>query len=400
VRGLDVSHWNGTVDHRAAARGGIRFVIAKATQGTYLTDPRFTANVVAARAAGLVLGAYHFYDFRQGGAEQAAHFLRVLAAADALDDTLPPVVDIECFAPFGTADQAFVRRELRAFSDAIFAATGRLPMIYTSGHMWEEATGDDPRFGDHPLWVACWRCPEPYLPAGWDDWLVWQIGSMAIPGRTSRLDGDVFRGQERALVAARGPAAALVAPGGLMRRRIVTLLPAAFAGARVRVAIDGGRWIPWSSPDALPRLRLPDDDGPHRIRFQTRSARGVRGPVMTRIIRLDRHPPTVSMDRTSVPTMAGDATASPVTVYVRASDTSGVRSIAARTVCGVAIGAWRRVTGHRRSDVRLDVLLPADPGCRMEVLVRDAAGNRSHAWGGPWGDRLRAIERRDVMHRE
>lgn len=223
---------------------------------------------------------------------------------------------------------------------------------------------------------------------------------MAVQGRSSRLDGNVFRGRDRALAAAHGPAAALVAPGGLTRRRIVTLLPAAFAGTDVRVAIDGGRWSPWSFPDALPRLRLPEGDGPHRIGFQARSARGVRGPVMTRSIRLDRRPADIAIRTSGSPGVVGEQATGSIMVTLHAHDAAGVRSVAARIVCGGVAGAWMRVAGHRRPDVRLDVALPPEPGCRVEVRVRDAAGNRSHAWGSPWIGSVPSIERRDVMRRE
>jgi GH25 family lysozyme M1 (1,4-beta-N-acetylmuramidase) len=378
IRGIDVSHWNGVVDHAAAARGGIAFVIAKATQGTYLTDPRFADNVAAAREAGVIVGAYHFYDYRQSGRAQARHLLEVLGEGGMLDDALPPVVDIECFAPFGTADQAFVRRELRAFSDTVFAATGRLPMIYTSGHMWEEVTGDDPTFGDHPLWVACWRCPEPYLPPGWDDWLVWQIGSMAVQGRSSRLDGNIAR-----------DAAALrrasVTGAGVRGRTITRSRSVAIArpepGTRTRVRVAGGGWSAWSGPGAVVRTSLPGRDGRHAVEVQRRSASGVLGPIATQVVELDRRGPRIGVtpDRTTG------------TVEVRADDRGGVLEVEVLGSCRVDRTGRTHTDAPVSARSSLSISVPTGSACLLRVRATDRAGNTTRTVSGPW--RLGAVVR-------
>ncbi len=138
-------------------------------------------------------------------------------AAGALSDTLPPMVDVECFEPFGSADQAYARHQLRAFADRVFERTGRLPMVYTSGMMWRAVTGGAEDFGDLPLWIACWRCAAPGLPAGWDDWLFWQTGSTVLDATGDRLGSDRFAGDAdelRALATDFG-----VASGGPCHRR-------------------------------------------------------------------------------------------------------------------------------------------------------------------------------------
>ena len=157
-------------------------------------DPAFRRHLARARHAGLLVGAYHFYDYRSDGAAQADHFIDTLDAAGALSDTLPPIVDIECFEPFGSADQSYARHELRAFADRVFERTGRLPMVYTSGLMWRAVTGGAEDFGDLPLWIACWRCASPELPAGWHDWLFWQTGSTVLDGTGDRIGSDRFAG--------------------------------------------------------------------------------------------------------------------------------------------------------------------------------------------------------------
>ena len=59
---VDLSHWEAQVDFVQAKTAGIAAVILKATQGTGFLDPTFASRAVAAHAAGLLLGAYHFFD--------------------------------------------------------------------------------------------------------------------------------------------------------------------------------------------------------------------------------------------------------------------------------------------------------------------------------------------------
>jgi lysozyme len=74
---FDISHYeNVSQDFVTTAQAGIAAVILKATQGTGFVDPTFLPRVAEARAAGLLVGAYHFLD-GSSPAEQAAHFLTV-----------------------------------------------------------------------------------------------------------------------------------------------------------------------------------------------------------------------------------------------------------------------------------------------------------------------------------
>ena len=60
LRGIDISHHQGSPDFKRIRAAGIKFVILKATEGVNYTDPCFHTNIKAALAAGLPAGAYHF----------------------------------------------------------------------------------------------------------------------------------------------------------------------------------------------------------------------------------------------------------------------------------------------------------------------------------------------------
>lgn len=63
AQGIDVSDHQGTIDWNAVRQAGQIFTFVKATDGITWTDPEFAANWSAAKAAGLLRGAYHFYSY-------------------------------------------------------------------------------------------------------------------------------------------------------------------------------------------------------------------------------------------------------------------------------------------------------------------------------------------------
>jgi len=60
LEGIDVSHWQNTIDWSKVAAAGKSFAIIKATESTDYTDPLYATNHMRAKAAGLWTGAYHF----------------------------------------------------------------------------------------------------------------------------------------------------------------------------------------------------------------------------------------------------------------------------------------------------------------------------------------------------
>ena len=166
IKGLDVSHWNGAPNFGTLRNSGMEFVFSKASQGTSMQDETFLRNTSEARAAGLVAGAYHFFDYTKAGKPQARHFLATVGNATGFDGLLPLVVDVETLKSLGTPDQAKARARLHALLDELYRQTGRYPMIYTSRTMWDRVVGGPEEFGPYPLWVACWKCDNIHLPAG------------------------------------------------------------------------------------------------------------------------------------------------------------------------------------------------------------------------------------------
>ena len=165
--GIDVSHHQGVVDWEQVAGDDIEFAYIKATEGGDFTDRQFTRNWEEAGRAGIDRGAYHFFTLCRAGDVQARHFLDVLPD----DATLPPAVDLELKGNCSTrpADEV-VQRELRAFLDAVEAATGRRTLLYV-GDEWERRYPVREQL-DRPLWHRRFlRRPNV------DGWVVWQVAA-------------------------------------------------------------------------------------------------------------------------------------------------------------------------------------------------------------------------------
>ena len=72
--GIDLSSFQPSFDW-AAEKGRISFAFIKATEGMTIRDPEFAANWQAAKAIGIVRGAYHFAHPKNGAANDSRAFL-------------------------------------------------------------------------------------------------------------------------------------------------------------------------------------------------------------------------------------------------------------------------------------------------------------------------------------
>lgn len=82
AKGVDVStfqHPSGTaIDWHEVASAGYIFAIVKATQGIDYVNPWLERDLDDARAAGLLVGAYHFYENGVNAEAQASHAVNAL----------------------------------------------------------------------------------------------------------------------------------------------------------------------------------------------------------------------------------------------------------------------------------------------------------------------------------
>ena len=195
--GLDVSHYQGSINWATVKANGARFAWIKATEGTTYQDPNFSSNYLNAYNQGIVRGAYHFGRPDVSSGSTQADFFASHGGAWSKDGlTLPGTLDIE----WGTSgeggdcygkSQSSIVQFILSFSNEYHAKTGRWPVIYTATSWWTECTGNTGDFSStNPLWVARYSSSVGALPYNWGYQTIWQFAdSGTFPGDQDRFNG-------------------------------------------------------------------------------------------------------------------------------------------------------------------------------------------------------------------
>jgi len=195
VKGIDVYHGdnNGAViNWNTVKAGGVSFAFAKATESTTFKDPMFATNWAGMKSAGLVRGAYHFYDPAAGASEQASFFLDAVGTVSS-GDLL--VLDFETSG--GLSDATLAANAL-TFLGAVKSATGVTPFLYASS----EFLSSWGALGSYPLWVANYGVSCPNVPSAWAKYTFWQSsGTGSATGISGQVDVDSFNGTLAQLLA-------------------------------------------------------------------------------------------------------------------------------------------------------------------------------------------------------
>jgi lysozyme len=191
VKGVDISHYDGTIDWTKVKADGIVFAFMKATESTGFVDPTFAANLKNARAAGVIPGAYHFFRPAADATAQADFFVQTAGVPAAGD--LPLTIDLEATDNVASAT---VVSSVMTFLARVEEKTGRKPIVYTSARFLG-TIGNPSGLGAYTLWVANWQVSCPAIPtSSWSDWTFWQdsaTGTFAgIPA--TAVDTDQFNG--------------------------------------------------------------------------------------------------------------------------------------------------------------------------------------------------------------
>ncbi|MCM1183491.1 MAG: WG repeat-containing protein [Roseburia sp.] len=193
LRGVDVSHYQGTIDWETLALQDLDFAFIKATEGSGHIDERFYENWEAAAETPLYIGAYHFFSFDSAGETQAELYIRTVGD---LNGKLPPVIDVEYYGDkrSNAPDKAEVTKNLKALLDALEEHYEVKPILYTTRAAWQDYIKGS--FGEYPLWVRSVYCPPEVLFGG--GWSFWQYTDTAVlegySGDERYIDMNVFRG--------------------------------------------------------------------------------------------------------------------------------------------------------------------------------------------------------------
>ncbi len=191
VRGVDVSHYQGDIDWNTIADQGISFAFIKATEGSASADPQFLTNWCNARAAGITVGAYHFFSFDSPADTQAQNIIRMVPVES---DALPPVIDLEFYRSSQLPDVETVQENLQIMLDRLSLYYGKTPIIYTTNQCYETYLADTDL--EYTLWIRS-VFSKPMGETA-DRWRFWQYNFRGLldgyTGDETYIDLNLYRG--------------------------------------------------------------------------------------------------------------------------------------------------------------------------------------------------------------
>lgn len=182
MKGIDVSHWQENIDWSAVKNSGIDFAVVKLTEGETILDSYGRTNIINAKKAGLIVGAYHFgWMNDEGKAIREANYFRKNLQGLNVDFV---ALDIESRSLKGDLTNASL-----AFLDAIKDIGSTL--FYADPDFIKEHFNS--AITKYPLWIANQNVSKPDIRF-WGNWSLWQYAiKSGIPGISGNVDVDYMQ---------------------------------------------------------------------------------------------------------------------------------------------------------------------------------------------------------------
>jgi len=183
IYGIDVSHWCGDIDWQTVHNSGmVKFVLMKATEGTWYVDTQFLSNKAGCQSIGMPWGAYHYFLPEYDPIVQAQHFQHSVGPG-----CYVYAIDVE---KSGTN----LSDKIQAFLDALDVER---KVIYTGPYFWNTNIGDQSWALEYDLWIANYMVVAPSIPKPWTSYKMWQYSDRGIvPGIPSGIDENWFNGDQ------------------------------------------------------------------------------------------------------------------------------------------------------------------------------------------------------------
>jgi lysozyme len=194
LNGLDVSSYQQTIDWKKVASTGVSFAYIKATEGTTIQDSFFASNRANAKAAGIIVGAYHLFRPKTAGQGQIDNFVSTVGQIESGE--LPPVLDLEVPSDWQSFSIATRIGFVKDWLTAVETALGVRPIIYINNSDAQTLLDNDQSFATDSLFVAFpTNASIPVLPRPWSDWTFWQHNWQGtVSGISGNCDLDYFHG--------------------------------------------------------------------------------------------------------------------------------------------------------------------------------------------------------------
>lgn len=185
MKGIDVSHWQGSVDWAKVRKDGVEFAILKCTEAIKYVDATFSKNKKDARTAGVLLGFYHFA--RGNDPVQEADFF--LSNVGDIQEGEFLVLDYEIDLP-NAGDWC------KKWLDRVYEKAGFRPILYSNEARIVAVDFTQVAKANYGLWIAKYgdndQLAEDNEIPNTDEWkyfAIWQFSSTgAINGISTRVD--------------------------------------------------------------------------------------------------------------------------------------------------------------------------------------------------------------------
>ena len=189
-RGIDVSNWSGSIDWKRVAEYGIEVVIIQASEGTFYRDPYLQEFYEGAKANGLRVGFYHFFNPGSSPtpAEQARYFVDTII--DYKSDC-KLVLDLE---QTGGLDNYELTQQALEFLREVERYSGIDAAVYTYTNFAQNNLYEGLGLSEYALWIAQLGEDGPSPNPIWGDrYAGWQYSDTGeVPGINANTDLDFF----------------------------------------------------------------------------------------------------------------------------------------------------------------------------------------------------------------
>jgi GH25 family lysozyme M1 (1,4-beta-N-acetylmuramidase) len=420
LEGIDVSHWQNTIDWSQVAAAGKSFAIIKASEDTDYVDPMYATNRAAANAVGIRTTGYHFARPDATANDAVAEADHFIATVNLVPGDLVPALDLEVSGGLGTTA---LQNWVKAWLDEVTIRLGVRPMIYTSPSFWKNYLGDTSMFADAGysiLWIAHWTTnASPTVPGnnwGGHGWTFWQYSNQgSVPGITGRVDLDRYNGLDLAPLAydpgfRLSVGAGTSAKQGARAAFTVTIKrtnfldPVAFsvdglpAGASATFGSSPTTGTSTSLTVSTSRTGTTTPTGSFPITI-TGTGGGLTRATTANLVVTDGLPPTLrSVTSSLYYRVALGSTTTPVHTKWLASDPSGIGSY--RIQGQVNGGTWRAVTLSSPTSTSVNLQHRFGATYRYRMASTDRAGNASGwLYGRPTISSLHQQSSRSISYR-
>jgi lysozyme len=184
--GIDISHYQSTIDWEGLATEKPNFMFIKASEGIDIQDSKYISHYTEARRLGIPVGSYHFFSYKSPGKEQANNFL---AVAQHNNGDLLPVLDAE-YTRSTPKDRIKVAAELSDFVNTVYEKLGKYPIIYCN-YSYYQAFLTEGIIDKCKLWIVDYK-NQPTCP-----WTFWQTTDrFKLTSIKGHVDLNIFNGTQ------------------------------------------------------------------------------------------------------------------------------------------------------------------------------------------------------------